>query len=116
MFVLLRYRDAAIRPLLDEALAALAAAPGCEAGWVGRAPDDPEAWVLASRWADAGALRRGLGSYAAKMALGPLQAYSTGDDTVVEVLAEVAAGQVRTLPSDLAPDAGRAGPGRPSSR
>lgn len=92
VMVLLTYRDPAIGPLLDDALAALAATRGFAGGWVGRSPDDADLWVLAARWSDAGAMRHGLGSFAAKMALGPLQAYSAGQDTVVEVLARARRG------------------------
>lgn len=110
VMVLLTYRDPAIGPLLDDALAALAATRGFAGGWVGRSPDDADLWVLAARWSDAGAMRHGLGSFAAKMALGPLQAYSAGQDTVVEVLAEHDGVTAQSQASDLAPDAGQVGP------
>ena len=87
--VLLRYRGTECAPLLDDALAVLAAVDGFEHGWIGRSPDDPDVWILGSRWRDAGALRRGLGGFDAKLALGPLQGFSTSDDLVVEVLVDL---------------------------
>lgn len=110
------YRDDAIAPLLDTALAALSEAPGFSDGWVGRSPDQPDRWVLGSRWEDAGALRRGLGSYAAKMALGPLQAYSTGEDLVVELLTLTDGKHIATAPSVRAADADTAHPGSGQGR
>ncbi len=108
--VLLRYRDPSIRPLLDEALTALAASSGFVSGWVGRSPDDADLWVLGAYWRDAGAMRRGLGSYAAKLALGPLQAFSAGGDTVLEVLLQHDGASAISQASDLAPDAAESGP------
>ncbi len=110
VMVLLRYRGSDLGPLLDEALAVLAAGDGFDGGWVARSPDDPEMWVLGTRWCDAGALRRGLGAYSAKLVLGPLQSFGTGDDSVLEILTEHDGISARTLTSDLAPDAGTAGP------
>lgn len=111
VLALLMYRDDAIAPLLDDALAALSQAVGFREGWVGRSPDQPDTWVLGSRWDDAGALRRGLGSYAAKMALGPLQAYSTGEDVVVEILTTADGDRIESTPSARADDADTAHPG-----
>ncbi|MFN8125628.1 MAG: hypothetical protein U0R64_03850 [Candidatus Nanopelagicales bacterium] len=110
MMVLLRYRGTECAPLLDDALAVLAAVDGFEHGWVGRSPDDPDVWILGSRWRDAGALRRGLGGFEAKMALGPLQGFSTGDDIVVEVLVDRDPTGVRRTGSLRADDADLAGP------
>lgn len=115
MIVLLRYTDSAgqdsCRPLLEDALAVLGACDGFESGWIGRSPDDPERWVLGITWRDVGALRHGLGSFDAKVALGALQAFSSGDDSVLEVLVAQDATGSRTGVSDRAGDADRAGPG-----
>ena len=108
--VLLRYTDAPIAPLLEQALATLSAQPGFVTGWLGRSPDDPTVWVLASPWSAAGTMRHGLGSYEAKIALGPLQAFSTGDDLVLEQLARADESGVVTSTSDRATDADSAGP------
>ncbi len=110
VLALLMYRDDAIAPLLADALAALSQATGFREGWVGRSPDQPDRWVLGSRWDDAGALRRGLGSFAAKMALGPLQSYSTGEDIVLEILTRADGEHIETAPSARAVDADTARP------
>ena len=117
VMVLLRYRDPAIGALLDDSLAALAATPGFVSGWVGRSPDDADLWVLSARWSEAGAMRHGLGSFPVKMALGPLQAFSAGQDVVVEVLTDHDGVSARSTSSDLAPDAAQVAPrsaGEPS--
>lgn len=116
MLALLMYRDDAIEPLLEAALQALSDAPGFESGWVGRSPDRPDQWVLGTAWHDAGALRRGLGSYSAKLALGPLQAYSTGDDVVLEILTMSDGGRLTSAPSARASDADTAHPGSEPGR
>jgi quinol monooxygenase YgiN len=51
------------RSRLEEARAALAERPGYLDGTVGRNADDPELWVLATRWEGPGAYRRALSSY-----------------------------------------------------
>ena len=96
---------------------------------MGRSPDDPDRWVLGTRWRDAGSLRHGLGAYDAKVALGPLQTYSTGDDIVVEVLVDAdadgvtrasATGPTTLIAAALAPlplvGSARHPPGPPKSR
>ena len=52
---------------IDAAHAALAARPGYLAGTVGRNVDDPELWVLSTRWEHVGAYRRALSSYDVKL-------------------------------------------------
>jgi quinol monooxygenase YgiN len=58
---------AAFRPRVEAAHAALAARPGYVDGALGRNADDPELWVLMTRWQGAGAYRRALSSYDVKM-------------------------------------------------
>ncbi|CAN5891050.1 hypothetical protein BH20ACT6_BH20ACT6_09680 [soil metagenome] len=54
------------------ALAVLAARPGWVDGAVGRNVDDPDLWVLSTRWADVGSYRRALSAYEVKVAAVPL--------------------------------------------
>jgi heme-degrading monooxygenase HmoA len=84
----------------------LAGAPGFVAGELGRSPDDPGVFLLTLRWDTAGAMRRGLGSTAAKTALGPLMATvgGTGPSTF-EVLLDAVPGLVQERASDRAADA-----------
>jgi heme-degrading monooxygenase HmoA len=90
-----------------EVLQLLASAPGFVAGELGRSPDDPGAFLLTLRWDTAGSLRRGLGSTAAKMALGPLMASADGPPvSTYEVLLDATPGHVEELASDRAAEPG----------
>ncbi|MFT4009110.1 MAG: antibiotic biosynthesis monooxygenase family protein [Nocardioidaceae bacterium] len=51
---------------LEEAHALLARQRGYLGGSIGRNVDDPELWVLQTRWEGPGAYRRGLGAYDVK--------------------------------------------------
>lgn len=79
----------AFLPLAQVALAAFAARPGYLRGWVGRAADDPGAWLLATEWEGVGAYRRGLSSYDAKMATAPLLAFGRDEPSAYEVVVAV---------------------------
>ncbi|KRA29413.1 MULTISPECIES: antibiotic biosynthesis monooxygenase family protein [unclassified Nocardioides] len=41
--------------------------PGYVAGWIGRNVDEPDLWVLTTRWVNVGAYRRALSSYDLKL-------------------------------------------------
>jgi heme-degrading monooxygenase HmoA len=91
-----------------EVLQLLSAAPGFVGGELGRSPDEPESFLLTLRWDTAGSLRRGLGSTAAKMALGPVMACADGPPlSTFEVLLDAAPGHVEELASDRAAGAMR---------
>lgn len=117
MLVMLPFDDPPADGSLDAVLAVLADAPGFRWGAVTRSPDDPGRWLVATLWRDAGSMRRGVGSVAAKVALGPLQGHSGAGSGVFEVLAEQSApadgskppGTLRSA-SDRAADADSAGP------
>lgn len=116
MLVILRYsaperRDSALPGLLDAALTAISGQAGHLRGWVGRSPDDPGHWLLASEWAEVGAMRRGLGSFDVKIALGPLQAFADQGSGVFEVLRYCDDLGTSVTPSSRATDADSAGPG-----
>lgn len=57
----------AFRVEIETAREALAACRGYAGGEVGRNVDDPELWVLSTRWADVGSYRRALSSYDVKL-------------------------------------------------
>ena len=55
----------------EAALQVLSARPGFLRGSVGRATDDPQAWLLLSEWESVGAYRRALGGYEVKLTATP---------------------------------------------
>jgi hypothetical protein len=69
VLVISRFRgdEGAVRAGLEEALAVLAEQKGYVDGAVGRNVDDPDLWVLQTRWAGAGAYRRALSAYDVKV-------------------------------------------------
>ena len=74
---------------LDQARAALsafAARPGYLRGRVGRAADDPTAWVLTTEWVGVGAYRRSLSSYDVKVHGAPLLSRGRDEPSAFEVL------------------------------
>lgn len=71
MLVVNRFRvsadDTSFRADLERALEVLSVREGCEDGRLGRNVDDPELWVMVTRWRDVGSYRRALSSYDVKM-------------------------------------------------
>lgn len=65
---------------LGAALDALAARSGFVRGSIGRAVDDPQAWVLVTEWEGVGAYRRALSSYDVKV-----QAHQVLGEAIPEV-------------------------------
>ena len=68
MLVVNRFRvteeeGAGFRTALESALGLLAAQKGYVAGHIGRNVDDPELWLLQTRWNGAGDYRRAIGAY-----------------------------------------------------
>lgn len=60
------------RAALATARAALAACTGYVGGEIGRNVDDPELWVLTTRWDGVGSYRRALSSYDVKLTAVPV--------------------------------------------
>lgn len=74
---------------------------GCLACEVGRNVDEPDLWLLQSRWRDVGSYRRGLSSGAVKMVLTPLARWSLDEASAYEPVepgAELNESQARSLP------------------
>ncbi len=57
----------AFRAQLETAHRTLAACTGYAGGEIGRNVDDPELWVLTTRWANVGSYRRALSTYDVKL-------------------------------------------------
>lgn len=91
-----------------EALRTLSAAPGFMAGEIGRSPDDTSELILTTRWADVGSMRRGMGSFDAKVALAPVLVSAADEPSVFEVLVDATPGVlVRSESGRADGDAGR---------
>lgn len=97
-------------PRAQAALVAFAARPGYVRGRVGRAADDPTAWVLTTEWDGVGAYRRSLSDYDVKLYGAPLLAQGRDEPSAFEVLVR----DDGTNPSRRAADAARAGVGESS--
>ena len=101
-------------PRAQAALAAFAARPGYVRGRIGRAADDPTAWVLSTEWEGVGAYRRSLSSYDVKVDAAPLLSLGRDEPSAFEVLhADEGAGAVSST-SRRAADAERANVGESS--
>jgi quinol monooxygenase YgiN len=90
MLVVSRFRvpeqeGAEFRAALQSALNTLARRPGHVDGTIGRNLDDPELWVLTTRWEHVGAYRRALSSYEVKMHAVPLLSRALDEPSAYEV-------------------------------
>lgn len=94
----------------QRALAAFAARAGYVQGRIGRAADDPTAWVMTTEWIGVGAYRRSLSAYDVKVDAAPLLARGRDEPSAFEVL--VRDGDVRG--SGRAADAATVGLGEAS--
>jgi hypothetical protein len=66
------------------ALDALAARPGYVDGEIGRNVDDPELWVLDTRWLNVGSYRRALTAYDVKVTAVPLLSRAIDEPSAYE--------------------------------
>jgi quinol monooxygenase YgiN len=69
---------------------ALAARPGYLDGTVGRNVDDPELWVLTTRWANVGSYRRALSAYDVKVTAVPLLSQAIDEPSAYELVGDAA--------------------------
>lgn len=100
--------SAAFLPQARAALAAFAARPGYLRGRVGRAADDPTAWVLTTEWDGVGSYRRSLSAYDVKVDAAPLLSRGRDEPSAFEVLLS----DEGSAPSRRAADASSTGIGR----
>lgn len=70
----------------QRALSAFSARPGYVRGRVGRAADEPSAWVLTTEWTGVGAYRRSLSSYDVKVDAAPLLSRGRDEPSAFEIL------------------------------
>jgi quinol monooxygenase YgiN len=76
----------AFRAEAEEALAAIREQKGYVDGVLGRNADDPELWVLQTRWTGAGAYRRALSAYDVKVRAWPLLGRAVDEPSAYEIL------------------------------
>lgn len=76
----------ALRAQLEEAHALLATKPGYVDGTLGRNLDEPELWVLTTRWQSVGAYRRALSAYDVKLAAVPTLSRALDEPSAYEVV------------------------------
>ncbi len=67
---------------------ALAGRPGYLDGSVGRNVDDPELWVLTTRWANVGSYRRALSAYDVKVTAVPLLSQAIDEPSAYELVGD----------------------------
>ena len=106
-------RRATFLPQAQAALAAFAARPGYVRGRIGRAADDPSAWVLTTEWDGVGAYRRSLSAYDVKVDAAPLLSRGRDEASAFEVLTPDARRRAARQPAG-APTPGTVGVGEAS--
>lgn len=79
---------AELRAGLERARDILASKPGLVSAEVGRNLDEPDLWVLMTRWTNVGSYRRAIGSYEGKMHVQPLMVHALDEPSAYEVLEE----------------------------
>jgi quinol monooxygenase YgiN len=75
-----------LRAQLEEAHALLARKPGYVDGALGRNLDEPDLWVLTTRWESVGAYRRALSSYDVKLSAVPTLSRALDEPSAYEVV------------------------------
>ncbi len=96
----------------QRALEALAARPGFRNGRVGRAIEDPTAWLVHTEWDGVGAYRRALSAYDVKVYAAPLLGLALDEPSAYEVLFADGDDPVEEGVSARAADADSAVPGQ----
>ncbi|HET6654540.1 MAG TPA: antibiotic biosynthesis monooxygenase family protein [Nocardioides sp.] len=91
----------AMRGGLQQALDALRERPGFVDGAVGRNVDEPELWLLTTRWENVGSYRRALSSYDVKLAAVPLLSQAIDEPSAYEVVPPGHAGLNEAIPRQL---------------
>ncbi len=71
---------------LQSAVEVLGGQPGFVSATIGRNVDDPQLWVLATRWEHVGAYRRALSAYEVKLGAVPLLGRAVAEPSAYEVV------------------------------
>lgn len=78
--------DSRLRADLEDVHARLATKEGYIDGWLGRNLDEPDLWVLTTRWESVGAYRRALSSYELKLYGVPILSHALDEPGAYEVV------------------------------
>lgn len=79
-------RAGEFRERLQATYEVLAAQRGFEDGGVGRNVDDPELWLLSTRWRDVGSYRRALSAYEVKLTAVPVLSLAVDEPSAYEAV------------------------------
>ena len=90
-----------MRQGLEQALAALRARPGFVDGTIGRNLDEPELWLLTTRWENVGSYRRALSAYDVKIAAVPVLSWAIDEPSAYEVVEPGGSGLNQPVPRRL---------------
>ena len=71
---------------LESVHALLAQQAGYVTGWIGRNLDEPDLWVLTTRWANVGAYRRALSAYDIKLHGVPVLSRAIDEPSAFEIV------------------------------
>jgi quinol monooxygenase YgiN len=99
VIVVNRFRVAAeradeFRADLGAAREALAQRPGYVGGEIGRNVDEPDLWVLTTRWKNVGSYRRALSAYDVKVTAVPLLSQAIDEPSAYELVGDEALNEV----------------------
>jgi quinol monooxygenase YgiN len=94
--------DQSFLPVARELLEVLSKAAGFRSGQVARSPDEPDTWLFVTQWADVGSMRRGFGSFDAKVAAAPVMLSAVDRVSAFETLLDVSPDGIIARGSDLA--------------
>jgi heme-degrading monooxygenase HmoA len=83
-------------------LEVLCGADGFLSGQVGRSPDEPDVWIICTSWRDVGSMRRGFGSFDAKVAAAAVMVSAADRVSTFEVLVSADPDGLVSRSSDLA--------------
>lgn len=77
-----------IRAQLQQAHLALSQCSGYESGELGRNLDEPDLWVLTTKWRDVGSYRRALSSYDVKLHVVPILSQAIDEPSAYEIVGD----------------------------
>lgn len=98
------------------ALGALSRCDGFRGGELARSTDQPQAWVLCTRWTNVGSYRRALSAYDVKLHATPFMYLARDEVSGFEPVVSAENGELQRVTGDLADDSTTTGIGDFGSR